>query len=235
MQSQGWPECALGRTLMTEFSRALEQIAEIHEHLAKTEVYRGWRSIPVASSGIVGLVAAAWSSAAGRVFDPWGFTAFWLAVGVVALVIGCAEIVWRYLARATPSDRRRSRQVVGQFLPALVAGAVVTGAVLRLNPALVTLLPGLWALLFGVAVFAARPFVPRASVWVALYYWIAGLGLLWVAPTSQTISPWAVGGTFGIGQLFAAGALYWSVERPDRLRARMVEDLESEGEHGEKA
>jgi hypothetical protein len=215
---------------MPEFSRALEQIAEIHEQLAKTEVYRGWRSLPVACSGLVGLAAAAaWPGPATLAFDPWSFTAYWLAVGVTALVIGCSEIVWRYIARATPGERRRSRQVVGQFLPALVAGAVVTGAVLRVSPALVTLLPGLWALFFSVAVFAARPFVPRASGWVALYYAIAGTALLASAPAGGTVSPWAVGGTFCIGQLFAAAALYWSVERPDRMKMRSIDSAASEG------
>ena len=35
-----------------------------------------------------------------------------------------------------PTERRRSRQVIGQFLPALVAGAFVTGALVRVSPAL---------------------------------------------------------------------------------------------------
>jgi hypothetical protein len=220
---------------MPEFSRALEQIAEIHEQLAKTEVYRGWRSLPVACSGLVGFAAAAaWPAA--RAFDPWSFTAYWLLVGVTALVIGCSEIVWRYAARATPGERRRSRQVVGQFLPALVAGAVVTGGVVRINPALATLLPGVWSLFFGVAILAARPFLPRASGWVALYYEIAGLVLLWTAPASGTVSPWAVGITFGVGQMFAAAVLYWSVERPDRMRLRSIDSTASEGgDYGEEA
>ena len=221
---------------MTEYSRALEQIAEIHEHLAKTEVYRGWRSVPVASSALVGLAAAAWQSASAKPLDAWSFTIFWLAVGIVALVIGCSEIVWHYAMRATPGERRRSRAVVGQFLPALVAGALATPAVIQVNPSLVKLLPGLWALLFGVAVFAARPFVPRASGWVALYYFAAGLFLLWRAPGVDALSPWAVGVTFGIGQLFAAAALYWSIERPDRIRMRALDDGPIEGrDHGEKA
>lgn len=221
---------------MTEYSRALEQIAEIHEHLAKTEVFRGWRSLPVASSALVGIAAAVWQSATARPLDAWSFTIYWLAVGIVALVIGCSEIVWHYATRATPGERRRSRQVVGQFLPALVAGALVTPAIIQLSPSLVTLLPGLWALLFGVAVFAARPFVPRESGWVALYYFAAGLFLLWRAPGVTALSPWAVGGTFGIGQLFAAAALYWSIERPDRMRMRAMDAAQLEGRsHGEKA
>jgi hypothetical protein len=198
---------------MTDVTRALKQIAEIHEHLARGEVYRGWRSVPVALSGVVGLAAAGWQSAAPRPFEPWSFTAYWMAVASLAIVVGCAEIAWHYLRHSTATERRQSRRVFGQFLPALVAGAGVTLAFVRLSPTLVVLLPGLWALLFGVGVFAARPYVPRASGWVALYYWAAGLALLWSARDIGTLSPWAVGGTFGVGQLFAAAVLYWNLER----------------------
>src|SRR5215467_7789583 len=65
LDGQGFVSQSIRSDSMTEFSRALEQIAEIHEHLAKTEVYRGWRSLPVASSALVGLAAAAWQSAMG--------------------------------------------------------------------------------------------------------------------------------------------------------------------------
>lgn len=198
---------------MSDVSRALEQIEAIHEQLAKGEVYRGWRSAPVAVSGLVGLMAAAWQSGAARPLDPWRFAGYWITVGMVALVAGCSEIAWRYVARATETERRRSRQVIGQFMPALVAGAVATGAIMRLSPGLATLLPGLWALLFGVGIFAARPYVPRASGWVGLYYWAAGLILLWSSHSVDTLSPWAVGGTFGVGQLLGAGVLYWNLER----------------------
>jgi hypothetical protein len=204
---------------MSEYIRALEQIDQIHEQLSRSEVYRGWRSIPVACSGAVGLIAAAWQSAHGRPIDPWTFAVFWLAIGVLALVVGCSEILWHYVTRASESERRRSRHVIGQFLPALVAGAIATGALMRLSPALVALLPGLWALLFGVAVFAARPFTPRAAGWVALYYWTAGLVLLWGAQGFDTLSPWAVGGTFGVGQLLGAVVLYLSLERPGLIIA----------------
>ena len=204
-------------------SRALEQIEAIHEQLAKGEVYRGWRPVPVAVSGVVGLVAAVWQSFAGRPVEPWSFTAYWLGVATLSLAIGCAEIVWHYFAHAVATDRRRTQQVFGQFLPALVAGAIATGALLRLSPGLASILPGLWAVLFGVAVFAARPYLPRASGWVGLYYWASGLALLWRANGVDALSPWMVGGTFGIGQLLAALVLYLSLERPDAIAAARLE------------
>ena len=42
----------------------------------------------------------------------------------------------------------------------------------RRGPAssLIPLLPGLWSVVFGLAIFSARPYLPLASGWVALWY-----------------------------------------------------------------
>lgn len=198
---------------MSDVTRALEQIAEIHGHLARGEVYRGWRSLPVASSGIVGLTAGLWQSWSGQPLDPLSFTTYWATVAAVSLAVGCSEIAWRYVRLATSIERRQSRCVIGQFLPAIVAGAIATIGLLRLDPSLAVLFPGLWAVLYGVAIFAARPYLPRASGWVALYFWTVGLALLWTADGAHALSPWSVGATFGIGQLLGALTLYWNLER----------------------
>jgi hypothetical protein len=219
---------------MPDVSRALEDLADIRDRLAKGEVYRGWRSVPVAGSGLVGIAAAAWQATAPRPLDPTRFILYWLGIGIVALVLGCAEIVWHYAVRANDIERQRARRVMAQFLPAPAAGALATLVILQRDVSAARLLPGLWALLFGVAIFAARPYLPRASGWVALFYWGVGLLLLWTTPGAGGLSPWSVGGTFGAGQLFAAGVLYVSLERPGMreqgyLRDSAV-DAESAGE-----
>lgn len=38
--------------------RALEQISEIHEQMAKGQMYRGYRAIPSAAAGGLALIAA---------------------------------------------------------------------------------------------------------------------------------------------------------------------------------
>jgi hypothetical protein len=125
--------------------------------------------------------------------------------------VGCSEIAWHFVARATPTERRRSLQVIGQFLPALVAGALVTGALVRLSPDLARLLPGLWALFFRVDLLRETMRAARSagSLSTTGLQGFCSCGFqardVWV--------PWAVGGTFGIGQLFAAGVLYWNLER----------------------
>jgi hypothetical protein len=194
-------------------SDAVTQIAEIHGQMAKGEVYRGWRATPVALSGMVGL-AAAWFQRPGLgADDPLSFVIYWSVVAGAAAAVGVSEIV--YAGLRTSFERRQTRRVAIQFLAPIAAAVVVTVTFIRLDAALVALLPGLWALCYGLAIFAARPYLPRASGVVALYYSACGTFLLWGAHTMIARSPWAVGGVFGVGQLFGAGVIYWNLERRD--------------------
>jgi hypothetical protein len=196
-----------------DFTRALSQIAEIHQQIAKGEVYRGYRSLPVAVSGIVGLAAAWLQTPALGASDPVGFVIYWAAIGACAGFLGVSEIVYNYAVHENATERRRTRRVIGQFMPSVLAGALIAGALVHLSAGLVPLLPGLWAMCFGIGVFASRPYLPRASGFVALFYYAAGVALLWMAGGPEPLSGWWVGGTFGVGQLFAALVLYWNLER----------------------
>lgn len=196
-------------------SRALDQIAEIHEQLAKGEVYRGYRPIPVACSGLVGFAAAAAQPRGLGWHDPIAFVLYWSAVAAVSALIASSEIAQNYVVRESASERRRTRRVLGQFLPALAAGAILSATFVRLSPALIAALPGLWAMFFSLAVFASRPYLPRATGWVGLYYFTAGVILLWLTPTGVVRSGWSVGGTFGAGQLLAALVFYWNRQRDE--------------------
>lgn len=193
-------------------ARALDQIAEIHRHIAKGEVYRGYRSLPVALSGGIGL-AAAWLQPSGlAAADPIGFVLYWTSIAAAGLFVGASEILYNYAVNDEAGGRRTTRRVVGQFLPSLAAGAAITACFVRLDAALVPLLPGLWAICFGVGVFASRPYLPRASGWVALVYFVAGVALLWIA-RAEPLSGWWVGLPFGAGQGLAAAVLWWNLER----------------------
>ena len=196
-----------------DIPRALAQIAEIHDQLARAEVYRGYRSLPVAASGAIGLVAAWLQPPHMANADPVGFVAYWTIVAACAGFVGVSEIVYNYAVHDDGGARRRTRRVVGQFLPSLVGGAALSASFVHLSPTLVPLLPGVWAICFGIGTFASRPYLPRASGWVALYYYAAGIALLWLAASADTLSGWHVGGTFGIGQMLAALVLYWNLER----------------------
>lgn len=196
-----------------DVSRALSQIAEIHQQMAKGEVYRGYRSVPVAASGLIGIIAAALQPPLVAGPDAIGFVLYWSAVAAVAGVVGASEIAYNYVVREDEAERRRTRQVVGQFLPSVLAAAIVSAGFVHLSATLVPLLPGVWAICFGLGVFASRPYLPRASGVVALFYYAAGTALLWRARGVESLSGWWVGATFGIGQLMTALVLYWNLER----------------------
>jgi hypothetical protein len=197
-----------------ELPQALAQIAEIRAQAAKADVYRGYRSVPIAASGLIGL-AAAWLQPPGLAGDPARFVVYWVAIAACAGFVGVSEILYNYIVHDETVARRRTRRVVGQLMPGLFAGAIVTACFVHLGTGLEPLLPGIWALSFGLGIFASRPYLVRASGWVALYYYAAGAALLWTAGGPETLNAWAVGGTFGVGQLLTAGVLYWNLEQEE--------------------
>jgi hypothetical protein len=196
-----------------DITRALAQIEVIHDQIAKGEMYRGYRSLPVAVSGLIGIVAAWLQPRALPHDDPAGFVLYWTIVAACAGVIGVSEIVYNYVIHDAAGARRQTRRVVGQFLPSIAAGAIIAASFVHLSASLVPLLPGIWALCFGVGTFASRPYLPRATGYVALFYYAAGVTLLWIARGPDALTGWWVGGTFGVGQALAALVLYWNLER----------------------
>ncbi len=192
---------------------ALGQIAQIHDHLARAEQYRGFHPFAVAGSGLVGLVAAVIQPWLIPADDPAAFIRFWLVVAAVGGGVGVSRAVDAYLRREDEFARRRTRRVVGQFLPCVAAGLCVTLALGRAGGGLVSYLPGLWAVLFGLGVFAARPYLPRAIGWVGLFYLAAGGALLAAAPAEFDRAGWLIGLVFAVGQTATAFVLHRNRER----------------------
>jgi hypothetical protein len=182
---------------------ALERLDQIHDQLTRSEVYRGFRVPAVLAVGVVGVGAAA--------FQPFvpliDFVSYWVAVAGVCAILGTAAALHSYTHREDEFDRRRTRRVMAQFLPCIVAGGAVTVGLARV-PELVAFLPGLWAVLFGLGVVAARPHLPPAIGLVGLGYVVAGAALVLRAPAGMDPSPWSVGGVFGAGHLATALVLW---------------------------
>lgn len=187
-----------------EVRDALDQLDRIHDQLTRAEVYRGFRVPAVALVGCVGLLAAvgqAWVVAPG---DAAAFVWYWSAIGAAGVLVGFGAAVRSYLFREDDFERRRTRRVMGQFLPCVLAGGLLTVALAR-TEAFVPLLPGVWAVVFGLGVVAVRPHLPRAVAFIGLAYILAGgLLLAWLPPEP---SGWSVGGVFGIGHLVTAFVL----------------------------
>jgi hypothetical protein len=94
-----------------------------------------------------------------------------------------------------------------QFLPAAVAGALLTFVIVRFVPDVTWMLPGLWQVVFSLGVFASCRSLPRGMFAVGVWYLAAGLAVL-AFSASAPFSPLAMAVPFGIGQFLMAFVLW---------------------------
>lgn len=200
-----------------ELHEALSQISEIRQQMARTAVFRGYRSATAGFSAVVAVGAAVAQS----VFVPrpdWdvkGYLVVWLVAAVVSVAAAATEMILRCVRSRSPLQKEMTVEAAEQFLPCLAGGALLTLVLVLFAHDEVWLLPGLWSILFSLGVFASRRVLPRAITIVAGYYMMAGL--LCVALTGNdpwsALSPWIMAAIFGSGQLLSAIVLYWTLER----------------------
>jgi hypothetical protein len=198
-----------------ELRDALAQISEIRRQMARTEVFRGYRSMPVAFSGLLALAAAGFQAL--WLPDPGqnvpAYLTLWLGAALVSALAAGTEMALRSLNSGHSLARELTWLAVGQFLPCLVAGGLLTVVLTATAPESLWMLPGLWQLLFSLGIFASYRLLPRAVFGVAVFYMVSGVFTLALARGDGALSPWAMGVPFGVGQLYAAAVLYWTLER----------------------
>jgi hypothetical protein len=207
-----------------ELQEALVQISAIRRQMARSEQFRGYRAVPAAISALLafaaGAIQAAW------IAEPMAhlgqFVALWMAVAAVSLAIGTGHVWLR--DRGTASGERRSagllhrettQLAVGQFFPCLIAGGLLTVVVVRSAPQVAWMLPGLWAILFSMGLFASWRLLPSGILGVAIYFLASGLCALAWTSGQNSLSPWTMPLLFGVGQSLTAVVLLLS-ERKGR-------------------
>jgi hypothetical protein len=198
-----------------ELREALTQITEIRLQLARTEVFRGYRAMPVAFSGGVALLAAVMQAA--TIADPMAqigpYLALWIGAAVISGMAAGLEMVVRARNAGSPMTRELTWLALEQFCPCLLAGALLTIVLVRSAPTSLWMLPGLWQVVYSLGIFASCRLLPRATFWVAVFYLGTGLAVLALGHGDASLSPWFMGLPFGAGQLLAAAVLYSTLER----------------------
>jgi len=194
---------------------ALAQIAEIRQQMAMSQLFRGYRAATTAFSAGVALVAAAiqryWIGDTGLVEAYFAALWVWLAAAGVSLLVVGSEMVVRYRRNDSPLQREMTQSAVEQFVPCLVAGALLTFAIAEWAGGSLNMLPGLWCTLFGLGVMASRRVLPRGTFLVGAWYLLAGM--ICIATRREVSFSTQMAASFGGGQLLAAGVLYWTLER----------------------
>ena len=207
--------CAMQSRL--ELADAMSQIADIRRTLARTEVFRGYRSVTVAWTSLFAMGGAAaqilWIPK--PLVAPMAYVAMWVGLAAVGLVVSGLEITLRARRSQSTLTRQLSWLAVEQFLPSVFArrSCTVTWAVASFASEQLWLLPGLWSLIFGLGVFASARLLPREITWVAVWYLAGGCAVLVLAQGPAACSPWSMVFTFGVGQAAMSAILYWRLER----------------------
>jgi hypothetical protein len=203
---------------MRDLDRALTDISVIREQLAQGTEFQGYAPATLATTGVFAILVAA----AQGLWLPESTTNMRL---FIAVWVGTAALCVMLTAVETVSRSRRAhggfapvmlQSAVEQFLPALVAGGLLTVALLEVAPADLWMVPGLWHIVFSLGVFASRRFLPRAIFWVGVWYLVCGLTCLSLAAPGHVNSPWAMGIPYGVGHLLVAGILQFRQSEPSR-------------------
>ena len=200
-----------------ELREALAQISEIRLQMARAEVFQGFRSLTVGFSGVLGILAAAFQTlwVAAPETNLGHYLCLWIGVATISVIVSGGELYLRTRSAGSGVTRETTLLAVEQFLPCVVVGALLTLCIYRAAPQVAWMLPGLWALVFSLGVFASHRLLPRQVFWVGMYYILCGASCLLWGQGELAFSPWQMGISFGGGQLMIAGILYWTVERAD--------------------
>jgi len=133
------------------------------------------------------------------------FIAIWAATAVLSVTVITFETVHHSRRAHGGLATAMLQSALEGFLPAVVAGGLVTISLLELAPEDLWMLPGLWHIFFALGVFPSCRFLPRSTFIVGVWYLGCGLVCLCMAAPTHANSPWAMGVPYGVGHLLVAG------------------------------
>ena len=194
---------------MRDLDRALTDISVIREQLAQSTEFQGYAPATLAATGLFALLVAAaqglWLPES--VTNMRWFIPVWAATAAVCVLVTALEAINRSRRHHGGFAVAMLQSALEQFLPAIVAGGLLTVALLEVAPENLWMIPGLWHIVFSLGVFASRRFLPRPIFWVGVWYLACGLACLALAAPTHTNSPWSMGIPYGVGHLLVAGIL----------------------------
>jgi hypothetical protein len=179
--------------------------------MARGTEFRGYGPATLAATGVLAFLASGlqshWVRDSGR--DIGAYLMIWIVTAAVSVILIAIETIRRARRVHSGLARQMIHSAVDQFLPAIVAGLLLTVVLVRYQTQSLWMLPGLWQVIFSLGVFSSCQFLPRPMFAVGVWYLAAGITCLAVGGGAWALSPWAMGVPFGIGQLLVATVLHF--------------------------
>jgi hypothetical protein len=195
---------------MNDLDKALGDISSIRRQVAGSTEFRGYGPATLAATGGFAVCAAAiqqhWLTSA--LAHPSAYLAIWITTAIVSVSLAAVQMYTRTRRIHSGFSHEMLRMAVAQFLPAAGAGFLLTFVIARYAPSVVWMLPGLWQISFSLGIFSSCRFLPRMMMMAGGWYLLTGLVSIAMG-SAYALSPWAMGLSFGAGQLLIAGILYF--------------------------
>jgi hypothetical protein len=175
-------------------ARAMDNLRFIRETMEAAATFTavsGWGTVLIGATAI----GAALLSAATHSPTRWVF--IWLCEACLSMAISIYTMALKARAAQLPLWSEPARKIVFSFAPPMMVGALLT--LLFYERGLLSLLPGVWMLLYGVGVIAAGTFSVRIVPVMGVAFMVVGVVALF-APPSWATACMAVG--FGALHLF---------------------------------
>ena len=202
---------------MKDLDKALADITAIRSQMARGTEFRGYGPITVAATGLLAMLAAGMQALwlPDPASNPLAYLALWVATAAVSVVLIGVEMVARSRRIHSGLADEMIHAATEQFIPAGVAGMLITVVLYRFAPESLWMLPGLWQIVFSLGLFASCRSLPRPMFAAGVWYLGAGLATLALANGEQAFSPYAMAVPYGVGQLYIAAVLYRAVGDKD--------------------
>ena len=177
--------------------RAIDNLRFIRETMERAGSFTAVSGWGVVATGVLALAAA-------FVAQTQQSTSAWLLVWTTTLVASTAVSGWATVRKARrarmPLLSGPGRKFLLGFSPPMIVGALLSVVLLRLD--IVTVLPGLWLLLYGTAVLAAGAFSVRVVPLMGVSFMLLGaLALFLPAAWGNMLMAVGIGGlhlAFGV-------------------------------------
>jgi len=197
---------------MSDLDKALADIITIRSQIAAGTAFRGYGPATIAATGGVALLTAVLQFLLldNPTANPLTFLFGWTVAALLSAAMIWIEMQARSRRHHSGLADAMIHQAVEQFLPAGIAGVLLSVVLWKFAPETLWMLPGLWQVLVSLGVFASVRLLPRTVALAGAWYFVAGFTVLLIASQSHTLSPWTMGLPFALGQWLMAAILYFA-------------------------
>ena len=202
---------------MRDLDKALADITAIRSQMARGAEFRGYGPMTVTATGVLAILAAGFQALwlPDPATDAFSYLALWVATAAISVILIGIEMVARTRRIHSGLADEMIHAATEQFIPAGVAGLLLTFVLYRFAPQSLWMLPGLWQIVFSLGLFAACRSLPRPMFAAAMWYLAAGLASLAFANGAHAFSPYAMAVPYGVGQIYIAVILYRAIGASD--------------------